>query len=214
MTIKWLGHSCFLITTESGARILMDPPDASVGYELSPVECDAVTVSHAHYDHCNTALALGEPEIVSCPGEYRVKGVGITGVSTWHDEVLGKKRGPNTVFVLEAEGMRMAHLGDLGAMPGEEALAAMRPVDIALIPVGGVYTVDAEQARQVANALAPKVLIPMHYKTPAISFELEELGAFLSRVRDCSVHYLRQSEAHLSKNSLGTDRVLVLDYAK
>lgn len=214
MTIKWLGHSCFLITTDGGTRILMDPVDPETGYQVGPVECDGVTVSHNHHDHNYLALAQGEPVVMDMPGEYTLGDAAIRGVSTWHDEAQGKKRGPNTVFVVEADGMRLVHCGDLGTMPEGEALAAMGRADILLVPVGGVYTINGQQARLVANALHPKVVIPMHYKTPALTFALEELGPFLSAVKDCSVHYLRQSEAHLSKDSLGSDRVITLEYAK
>ena len=214
MDIKWLGHSCFLITNEAGVRILTDPPDETVGYTIAPVEADVLTMSHAHHDHANAALCKGEPLAISAPGEYVYKDVKIKGVHTWHDEVLGKKRGDNTVFVFETDGIRLVHAGDLGAMPDEEALAKIGHADVLLVPVGGVFTVNAEGPRAFANALRPKVVIPMHYKTDALSFELDDIAPFISTVRDCAIHRLRQSDCVLTKESLGSDRVITLEYEK
>ena len=93
MTIQWLGHSCFLMTTDKGVRILCDPCDAATGYEIAPQECDILTISHDHHDHNYVALALGNPVRIDKSGEYRVGGVRISGISTYHDHDGGKKRG-------------------------------------------------------------------------------------------------------------------------
>lgn len=214
MDIKWYGHSCFLITNKAGIRILTDPPHPQVGYKIPPVECEAVTCSHSHTDHNDFSVAAGNPVRITEPGEYQVGDVKITGVSTFHDDVHGAKRGKNIVFIFETDDMRVVHAGDIGALPDQETLDKIGRADVLLVPVGGVFTVDAAGARELANLLKPKVVIPMHYKTRALTFELDDISPFLSCVKDCSIHRLRQSDCVLTKESLGTDRVITLDYAK
>lgn len=214
MTIKWLGHSCFLMTTDKGTRILCDPCDAATGYEIAPQECDILTISHDHHDHNYAALALGNPVRIDKSGEYRAGDVRISGISTYHDHDGGKKRGNNIVFIFEFDGMRIAHMGDIGEVPDEATMARMGRIDVMLIPVGGVYTIDGEEAETIVEAIKPKVVIPMHYKTPALKFELNELGDCIKLIKDRPVHYMRSSTAHLSADTLGSDRVIVLDYSK
>ena len=214
MTIQWLGHSCFMMTTEGGVRILCDPCDEATGYEIAPRECDILTISHDHHDHNYAALALGNPVRIDKCGEYRVGDVRISGISTYHDHEGGKKRGSNIVFIFELDGMRIAHMGDLGEVPDEATIARMGRIDVMLVPVGGVYTIDADEAEVLLEAVKPRVTIPMHYKTPALSFELNELGQCIKMVKGRPVHYMRGSTAHLSADSLGSDRIIVLDYSK
>lgn len=214
MDIKWYGHSCFLITDKAGVRLLCDPPDAKVGYAIPKIACDAVTSSHAHRDHNNFDLAAGNPVRITEPSVYQVGDMRITGVQTYHDDAQGEKRGGNIVFIVEADGMRLVHAGDIGAMPDEQTLAEIGLADVLFVPVGGVYTIDAAGARKLANLLKPKVVIPMHYKTEAISFELDGIAPFLSSVKDCAIHRLRQSDCVLTKESLGTDRIITLEYAR
>lgn len=216
MLIKWYGHSCFLITAASGARILTDPYDPSVGYPMHKIECDAVSVSHMHFDHNYFDMCAGDPVRITGPGEHEAGGVSIRGVETAHDEVGGAKRGKNTVFIFELEDMRVMHAGDIGAMPDADTLAAIGPVDVLLVPVGGFYTIDGAGARELARLLGPKVTIPMHYKTSATGEDtrLSDLEPFLSGLKGYALHRLRQSEAALSRASLGTNRVITLDYAR
>ena len=115
MILKWLGHSCFLLTSEAGVRILMDPCAPSTGYTVGPVAVDAVTASHDHYDHNYFEAALGNPVRITEPGVHEVKGVRVTGIPTWHDKECGAKRGCNIMFLVEMDGLRLLHAGDLGA---------------------------------------------------------------------------------------------------
>ncbi len=214
MDLKWLGHSCFLLTGESGVRILMDPCDPKTGYTVDPVEVDAVTASHGHHDHNYFEAALGEPQRLTEAGTYAVKDARVTGFPCWHDKEQGAKRGRNIMFLVEMDGIRLLHAGDLGHIPGEETLAAIGPVDVLLAPIGGVFTIDGTEARQLKETVNPKVFVPMHYKTEQLSFDLGELSPFLDCLSGCSIHRLRQSEATLMPDSLGVDRVLVLEYEK
>lgn len=214
MNLKWLGHSCFLLTSGTGVRILMDPCSPKTGYTLAPMAVDAVTASHDHYDHNYFEAALGDPVCITESGPHVVKGVRITGIPTWHDKERGAKRGRNIMFLVEMDGIRLLHAGDLGHLPDEAALAAAGQVDVLLAPVGGVFTIDAREAKQLAELIHPKVFVPMHYKTEQLSFELGGLAAFLDSLKGCAIHRMRQSEATLTPESLGSDRVLVLEYEK
>ncbi len=218
MEIKWYGHSCFLVTGESGVRILMDPPDASTGYAIAPMKADVVTVSHSHHDHSNFSLALGDPVRVTEAGVHELPGVTIIGVPWWHDEVQGNKRGKNILFIVELDGMRLLHAGDIGSLPDEETLQRLGVIDILFVPVGGYYTIDFAQALAFCNMLKPKVVIPMHYKTDELNKSSAEKLAgvlpFINAARDCSIHRLRQSEASLTRESLGSDRIITLTAAK
>lgn len=213
MLIKRLAHSCFLIESEGGTKILTDPCDPETGYDIAPVEADCVTVSHAHHDHNYTAAAKGA-KVMSAPGEYTVGDFKITGLPSWHDEEQGAKRGSNIIFILEADGLSLAHMGDIGHMPSEDTIKAMGHIDILLIPVGGVYTVDYKQALDIAYKIAPKVVIPMHYASEKLAFELNELSPFLDNAKNCAIHRMRQSEAVITVDSLGSNRIIVLDCEK
>lgn len=213
MKIKWYGHSCFLMTNGEGIRVLTDPCDPSTGYKLADIETDIVTLSHNHHDHNYTAAAKGSYTLINKPGSYTVKGVRITGIKSYHDDALGKKRGENICFKFETEGLSVVHAGDIGAFDAK-LVTEIGKTDVLLVPIGGVYTIDAEGARALANSLSAKVVIPMHYKTPALTFELGDINSFIRNAADCSIHDLKQSEASISADCLGTDRILILEYEK
>lgn len=211
MKIKWYGHSCFMLKNDAGVRIVTDPCDPATGYTLCGIEADILTLSHSHHDHNFTDAIEGSPEIITDTGEYECKGVKITGIPSYHDADGGAKRGENIVFKFETDGLCVVHAGDLGAFD-EELAERIGKTDVLLVPVGGVYTINAEQARELANMLRAKVVIPMHYKTPALTFELDSVNEFIKNAADCSIHDLKQSEATVSADCLGTDRILILQY--
>lgn len=164
MNIRWLGHSCFLFTSQAGLKVLTDPFDEKIGYPVPHVETDIVTVSHHHHDHDSVQVLPGKPHIVEGKGQHNVSGLSILGTETFHDPEQGAKRGKNILFSFTLDGVRVVHLGDLGHLLTPEHLADIGPVDIVCIPIGGFYTIDAEQAYQVVLQLNPKVVLPMHYK--------------------------------------------------
>ena len=180
MRLKWLGHACFLLTLNDGTRILTDPFDEKVGYEVPSVEADIVTCSHGHYDHAHTGVVKGDFFTVREPGTYNKNGIEILGVSTFHDEEGGAKRGANTVFKFMVDGVAVCHCGDLGHVLSDEQINRLGKVDVLLVPVGGVYTLDAAGAAEVVKQLKPSVTVPMHYKTPDLKFALEPVDAFLT----------------------------------
>jgi L-ascorbate metabolism protein UlaG (beta-lactamase superfamily) len=186
MKLTWLGHSCFLAETAEGS-VLLDPyaPGSVPGLKLPKLTADLVLCSHGHRDHGyrEAARLSGKP----C-------GVRVSTLETFHDEQGGALRGPNTVHVLRAEGQTVVHLGDLGHQLTPEQAAPLRRCDVLLIPVGGTYTVDAAGARRVADALEPRIVVPMHYRRGEIGFEnigtLEEFTALFPAEQ---VHLLEEN---------------------
>lgn len=214
MQITWYGHSCFLLTAESGYSILTDPCDRETGYDLHDIVCDAVTVSHDHHDHNCLSGVSGSPLVIRTAGEHKAGELAVTGFDSFHDDAKGAKRGTNIVFRYMIDGLNVLHLGDLGHMLSEELIARIGPVDVLFAPIGGVFTIDAHKATLLADALQAKVLIPMHYKTPALHFNVEGLEPLLAANASRRVHSLNANTAVLNRDTLGENRLLILDYKR
>jgi len=147
----------------------MDPYDETkMGMKLPQQEADIVTISHEHDDHNARLVATGTPLILDIPGEYEKNGIRISGFETYHDKQQGAQRGKNTMFKVEMDELAILHCGDLGHTLSSELIEEIDGVDILLIPVGGFYTIDASEARQMVEKLEPSLVIPMHYKDPQI----------------------------------------------
>lgn len=181
MKIKWLGHSCFLITSEKGTKLITDPYAVGGGINYSPIKesADIIIVSHDHGDHNNVSAVQGRPQIIKGSGIKNVSGIEFKGIASYHDKSQGKERGGNTVFCFTVDGIRLCHLGDLGHLLGQEQIASVGDVDILFIPVGGFFTIDAAEASQVCTQLRPKVIIPMHFKTPKCAYPISDVNSFL-----------------------------------
>ena len=180
MKLKWHGHSCFEITLNDASVIVTDPFDASVGYPLCAAKADAALISHGHFDHNYTDSLGGSPAVIDRPGEYAVGSAKITGVHSFHDPEKGALRGENTIFSIEADGLRIVHLGDLGHMPDTEAQkAVVRDCDILLIPIGGTYTITTAQAVELIRTYSPKAAVAMHYKNEYCKFDITDSDAFV-----------------------------------
>lgn len=164
MDITSLGHSSFRLRGKT-VSVVTDPYDSSmVGLKFPKhVTADIVTVSHEHHDHNAVSQLDGSPFIVNGPGEYEVKGVGIVGIPVYHDEEKGAKRGRNTIYRIELDGVSIVHLGDLGHTLSSEQIDDLDGVDVLLVPVGGVYTISAQQASEIVSEIEPSIVIPMHY---------------------------------------------------
>jgi len=215
MKIKWYGHSSFLITTDSGVRIFTDPSDESTGYGLKDLDVDVVTSSHNHFDHNYFAALKGEPTIIKEVGVTQYQDVKITGVHTYHDNNKGIFRGSNVVYVFEADGLRVAHMGDIGHQLSFMQRQLIGKVDVMLIPVGGTFTVDGAGAYEMVKALDPSVVIPMHYSTPDLGFKLSTVFDFMRAAKHFGVaHRLNSSECTLDASTMGSKRIIVMDYAK
>jgi L-ascorbate metabolism protein UlaG (beta-lactamase superfamily) len=167
MKIQWLGHASFLLTSDSGTRIITDPyTPGAFGLDYAPIaaEADVVTVSHEHADHNDVAGVKGKPQIIRGAGAHEAKGIRFKGVATYHDESTGTQRGENTLFCFAVDGVNVCHLGDLGHALDDRAVAEAGPVDVLLVPVGGNFTIDAAVANRVCDRLRPKIVIPMHFQ--------------------------------------------------
>lgn len=163
ITIKWHGHSCFSVTADD-YTIVLDPfADGSVpGLANIRPNANAVLCSHFHSDHgCTDVVTVTEKE--NSP-------FGILKIDTFHDDAQGTKRGENRIHILEAYGMRIVHFGDLGCMLTPEQAEILKKADVVMIPIGGFYTIDAAQAREIVSILDPNVVIPMHYRSDAFGY--------------------------------------------
>lgn len=166
MLVTYQGHSCFRLLLETGVSLVTDPYGDFYQYPKRCLKADLCTVSHHHHDHDGMSIIDGKPLIIDTPGVHLpAAGVRIVGIPTKHDHHNGQKRGDNTVFVLETEGLRIAHAGDLGHVPTQEQQKQIGRLDVLLLPIGGFYTIGVEEALQTIALLKPKVTIPMHYRT-------------------------------------------------
>ena len=166
MIIRCIAHAKFLFELENGYRIVTDPYDASTGYPVTPLRADAVLVSHGHHDHSAVETIDGWTKKIDSAGTHTLAPeITVDGIDCYHDDAQGAKRGPNTVFVIHAEGLNVAHFGDIGHLPDEALCRQLGRIDVALVPVGGDYTIGPAQALELKNLIKPRVLIPMHYRT-------------------------------------------------
>ena len=181
MDITWLGHSCFKIRG-SQAVVITDPFPPDMGYTLGKQTVDIVTVSHPHRSHSYDEGIDGQHRLVKGPGEYEISGVLILGISTFHDAIKGQSKGKNTIYLMEVDGVAICHLGDIGHVLSDEQVEEMGNVDILMVPVGGVSTINASMAAEIVRKLEPKVVIPMHYKTAKTTRDLEPVENFLKEM--------------------------------
>ena len=180
MKIQYLGHSCFRLISEMGTTVVCDPySSAMVGLDMPAVRTDVVTISHHHNDHDCMDNILGSPaeldaEVTCCADDFAIKSI-----STFHDDEKGAKRGKNLVFAFNVDGLNVVHMGDIGCKD-MEVVKNIYGCDVLMLPVGGVFTVDAEGAKWYVDQVKPKVVIPMHYMTTSHKFKLGNLDEFLS----------------------------------
>lgn len=179
MKIQYLGHSSFLLESAGGTRVVTDPY-GEIGFPFPRVKADGVTVSHAHYDHCNVAALGKRVKVFDRAGTFSLGEFSISSMERYHDDCGGRKRGKDLVFFLESEGVRVCHLGDLGEPFSPELAASFGKVDVLMIPVGGNYTIGGEEAAKYVRAISPRVAIPMHFYTPGLTVDISGPEAFLS----------------------------------
>lgn len=164
MLITWYGHSCFKIESTEGS-IVFDPyaPGKVPGLSLPPLTADAVVCSHGHDDHnyvCGVTLT-GKKSAFT-----------LRQIRTYHDGKKGALRGENLVTAVDMEGMRAVHMGDIGHLLTPEQVKELGKVDVLFIPVGGYYTIDAQTAAMTASVIAPRIVIPMHYRGGGFGFDV------------------------------------------
>ena len=192
MRVDWYGQSAFLLSA-NGMSVMIDPfgdmsAAASRGLEFNypPIEnvtADLVLVTHEHLDHNAVEVVSGDPPVIrSTAGRFDSPVGQVVGIASEHDRAAGTERGPNTIFVFELEGARVAHFGDFGQRElRSEQADAIGIVDLLLLPVGGGPVIGAEAAAEVVRRLSPKCVVPMHYRTARVNF-LEPVDPFLERM--------------------------------
>ena len=214
MKITWIGHACFLVEGRD-VRVMTDPYDEHIPYKAPSFPTDVVTVSHEHSDHNAVDRVPGSPEVVRGPGEHTAHGIKFTGIATFHDEEQGKKRGPNTIFTFAVDGITLAHFGDLGHPLTSQQIAELSKVEVAMIPVGGYFTIDAAQAANIVGQLPHvRVIIPMHYKTDVLGtdFPIDPVDKFVAQMQN--IVEIGSAEVTLMRGDLPEHpEVWILNYA-
>jgi L-ascorbate metabolism protein UlaG (beta-lactamase superfamily) len=212
MKIRYLGHSCFVLTESTGTSIVTDPY-GDVGFDLPRVSADVVTVSHSHYDHDNAKAVEGNPVVLKEEGNYEIGGVHISAIRCWHDDENGAKRGENLIFKFGMDGLEICHLGDIGEACTSELLEALLPIHVLLIPVGGNYTIDAEQAKEYVDRIMPSVVIPMHYKTRGLNLDLDKVSEFTDLFDDEEVEEIvdqNETEVEFFRDDISDDSTKII----
>ena len=171
MIITYYGHSMFQIELAKGKKILIDPYDNSVGYTVPTLKPDYISISHNHHDHNYTLpyeaqIFAGKVQVIKeKSASFPADNIEFTLIPTYHDKEKGKLRGENSLILIETEGLRILHLGDLGHLLSAKIIGELGRIDILLAPVGGYYTINAQEAKMLYEEIRPAVLIPMHYQT-------------------------------------------------
>lgn len=208
--ITWLGHSCFRIKGRH-ITIVTDPYAPDLGYAPGKITANIVTVSHQHPGHSYISGVDGARKVISGPGEYEIGGALILGIATFHDNEGGIKRGRNTVYLMEIDEMSVCHLGDLGHVLTVAQVAELNHADVLLLPVGGISTINAAMAAEVVRQLDPKVVVPMHYQTAALTRKLEPVDRFLKEIGVPPVTPQPKLSVSVS-NIPESTQVILLDY--
>ena len=246
VAVRWWGQGMVSIETFGNQTVVIDPYNGKIGYKVPDISGDLVLVTHEHSDHNNVEAIGGNPIILrglSPDGQARaIDGVFdrspselkprwhespssnwsdhkiiVTSVPSWHDNQQGAKRGANALFVAEVDGVRIVHCGDLGQTKlTESQLKAMGRVDVLCIPVGGVYTIDGEQAVAIIEQVKPRIVVPIHYKTNVLKIGLDPIEKFLEAVGDRYEVTRSTGNTFAVRDAEGDDdqstRVVVLNY--
>ncbi|MFC1789399.1 MBL fold metallo-hydrolase [Patescibacteria group bacterium] len=212
MNIIWKGQSCFQITTQKAKiqiNIIIDPFKEETGLRVSSMTADIVLITHNHPDHNNVKAVSGEPFVASGPGEYDVKDIYIQGISSWHDNVHGKELGENTIYIIDVEGLRLCHLGDIGQKElTDDQLEKIGSVDVLFVPVGGNSTISAKEALNIMSQIEPETTIPMHYQIPKLKYKLDGVEKFLKSLGIKSIS--PEAKLSIKKKDLSTDEAKIV----
>jgi L-ascorbate metabolism protein UlaG (beta-lactamase superfamily) len=213
MEITWYGHSCFRITERNMASVVTDPFDhTAVGYRALKLKADIVTVSHDEPAHNFVKAVKGAKWQITGAGEYEIGGVFLTAVPTGKQN--NKNNSLNMSFVFDYDGVNLAHLGAIKAVPSRKEVEAFGNVDVLLVPVGGGSSLSAAKAAEVVNLIEPGIVIPMYYSTPDTSIDLNDLSAFLKQM-GLGSEYEEQESLKVNKRDIPQEtRVIVLSYKK
>lgn len=184
MNIQYYGDFCFKVTTKPGGRatedvtFVFDPCSKESGFRAPQGQIDLTFFSH-------DAEAVSSGLSFDCPGEYDAKGIAITGISSFRDQEKGALRGMNTVFVLESEGITLAHIGSLGASLSSDAFDQLGTVDVLFVPVGDTDTLSVKETAELIRKMEPKIVIPMHYRIGEALTNLKDSEPFCQEIGNC-----------------------------
>ena len=212
MKIRYLGHATFVVTTGDGIRIILDPYEpggfgGQIAYGAYTEPVDVAVVSHDHADHNYVRGLKGNPAVVRGSRDQTVRGIEFRAIPVYHDARRGAERGENVIRVFTADGLTLCHVGDLGHTLTEDTVTQIGAVDILFLPVGGRFTIDAAAAAKVAEQIAPKVVIPMHFKTAKVDFGLAPVEDFL-RGKEGRTQKLGVSEVEAVSDRLPAQRAI------
>lgn len=202
MQLSWLGQSCFKIQTKDSGEIITiitDPYNKNIGFKAPNFEATIVTISHNHEDHNNYKSLRADPYLVDSAGEYDVKNICIQGIESFHDNKKGEERGINIIYRFEIENISISHLGDLGHELDDKQLEVLVGTDILLIPVGGKYTIGARDAAKIINQVEPRIIIPMHYKIPGLTVDIDDEKKF---VKELGIKPTEEDRLKITKKDL------------
>jgi L-ascorbate metabolism protein UlaG (beta-lactamase superfamily) len=211
MRVDWYGQAAFHLSGGE-STVFIDPIGdvsglASRGIEFSyppptGVSADLVLVTHEHGDHNGVEMIGGDPAVLRSTAGRLQSPIGeVVAIASEHDEAAGTERGPNTIFVFSLDGVRIAHFGDFGQRSlRDEQAAAIGQVEMVFLPIGAGPTIGPEQAETIIKRLAPRWVVPMHYRTHRIGF-LEPPDAFLERMP----HVHRLDDTGFDTDSLPSD---------
>jgi L-ascorbate metabolism protein UlaG (beta-lactamase superfamily) len=210
MEITWLGYSCFRLKGKN-ITVITDPYPPGLGYSLDKPSADIITISHGHPNHSYVSPIGGQPKVINRPGEYEIGGALIIGISAFHDAENGATLGKNTIYAIEVDDVTVCHLGDLGHPLSSNQTEELGNIDVLLVPVGGGTTISAAQAAALVRNIEPKIVIPMHYKTPTLTKELDPIDKFLKEMGLTAVE--SQPKLNITRANLPlTTQVTVLSF--
>ncbi len=218
MKIEWIGHACFCITSETGLKIITDPYESGyrniIKYGAIGKSGDIVAVSHDHGDHNYVSSVAGNPAVVKSPGMKTVKGIQFKGIAVYHDRAKGAERGPNIIFAFDLDGVRLAHLGDLGHPLSPEQLKELEGIEVLFAPTGGpAATLEIQEVIGLWETLKPRIVIPMHFKTARCTFP-KYSAEDLTRLRPAAC-ITRSCELSVTKSTLPKPtQIMILDHLR
>ncbi|MES0361101.1 MAG: MBL fold metallo-hydrolase [Anaerolineales bacterium] len=212
MEINWHGLSCFRLTERGLATVVTDPYDhKAVGFEPLKLRGEIVTVSHDAPGHNFITSVKGHSRVITGPGEFEIGGVFITGVQTNKNSKSLTKELRNTLYVFDYDGVTVAHLGDVQRVPGQTEIENLGGVNVVLVPVGGGGGLNASKAAEIVSLLEPGFVIPMHYKVPESSLELDPLDRFIKEMGVGTVEPIPSLK--VTRSTVPSEsRVVVLEY--
>lgn len=205
MEITWYGLSCFRITERKHATIVTDPYGRSTGLPELKLKADVVTTSHSAAGHSQLSAVSGKNHVIDGPGEYEIGSVFITGIATF-DKDKGSR---NVLYLLDYNGLTVAHLGDMQQVPTQKQIEALEEVSVLLVPVGAGTSLNAAQAAELVSMLEPRIVIPMHYNQPGLKIKLDDVDRFLKEMGVADVKQETSLKVTSSKLPEETETVIL-----